>query len=123
MSAYGTVETYGKYDCDNCGKRWSLDDLKEIKRYHERVTDGIEPAGECPECGALCYDATDDIPDAVFTGADLLNWLTIVDDYGIVVKKFNSLSRGEQFEALANEEFRGYLQRAVRSGKLQAVQS
>lgn len=58
MSAYGTQETYDLYECQNCGKHWHLADLNlDIPHYHERVDiDEPEPAGECPECGALCHE-------------------------------------------------------------------
>lgn len=43
-------------ECDDCGETWRVDDLDDIERYHERVSSGSTvPAGECPECGALCY--------------------------------------------------------------------
>jgi predicted RNA-binding Zn-ribbon protein involved in translation (DUF1610 family) len=47
------------YECQDCGKRWKLEELKpDIPHYHERVAPGEpEPAGECPECGALCHEA------------------------------------------------------------------
>lgn len=43
--------------CDNCGKRWSEYELKDIQDYCQRVGAGcqIDPSGECPECGSLCY--------------------------------------------------------------------
>ena len=43
--------------CDNCEWRGDPSELKDIKRYHERVDDddGEEPAGECPKCGCLAY--------------------------------------------------------------------
>lgn len=44
------------YLCPNCESEWELDDLKEIQDIFERVSPGeIMPAGECPECGALCH--------------------------------------------------------------------
>lgn len=45
-----------KAECGNCGQIWDETDLAEIKDYFQRVEAGGEvPAGECPECGALCY--------------------------------------------------------------------
>jgi hypothetical protein len=42
--------------CDNCGKQWTANALKEIRDLNLRVeAGGVVPAGECPECGALCY--------------------------------------------------------------------
>lgn len=46
-----------KYDCDNCAGRWEYDELRYIAHYNERVgTNGPFPDGECPHCGALCYE-------------------------------------------------------------------
>ena len=61
MSAYGTVETYGKYDCIDCGERWALADLENTDAYDEIPADGegIPPTGECPDCGGMCYEAED----------------------------------------------------------------
>lgn len=43
--------------CDNCGKTWTLGQLRDIKSYGLRVdAGGAEPAGECPDCGALAYE-------------------------------------------------------------------
>lgn len=46
--------------CDDCGKVWSEDVVKslaEIDRLWDRIDPGgVVPAGECPECGALCYE-------------------------------------------------------------------
>lgn len=46
------------YECQNCGKLWPFERLElEIRHYHERVADDEdEPAGECPDCGALCHE-------------------------------------------------------------------
>jgi predicted HAD superfamily Cof-like phosphohydrolase len=45
------------YECDNCKSICSRSALKEIKDFHQRVDiNGIVPAGECPICGALCYE-------------------------------------------------------------------
>lgn len=44
------------HECQNCGKRWPLEKLKEILHLLERVAPGeIMPSGECPECGAVCH--------------------------------------------------------------------
>ena len=47
--------------CDDCASRWPLSLLKEPRHLEERMDhppghpDRIEPAGECPTCGALAY--------------------------------------------------------------------
>ena len=44
------------YSCGNCFTDWVFADLNDIANLLERVDVGGEvPAGECPECGALCY--------------------------------------------------------------------
>ena len=41
--------------CQNCNKFWRQDELKLIDDIFQRVAAGeIMPAGDCPECGALC---------------------------------------------------------------------
>lgn len=47
----------GKYECQNCGIRLDEDELNPVKDISERVAPGEPiPAGECPDCGALCQD-------------------------------------------------------------------
>lgn len=47
--------------CDNCGHKCDISKLDEAKDLGERLDfpighpDCIEPAGECPKCGALSY--------------------------------------------------------------------
>ena len=47
--------------CDDCASRWPVSLLKEPRHLEERMDhppghpDRIEPAGECPTCGALAY--------------------------------------------------------------------
>jgi hypothetical protein len=42
--------------CDNCLRQWVEEELGEIEHPEARIDPGSEvPAGECPECGALCY--------------------------------------------------------------------
>lgn len=43
--------------CENCGKAWKPEELAEITHgIFERVQPGdLMPAGECPDCGALCH--------------------------------------------------------------------
>lgn len=45
-----------KHECDNCGSRFRAEELKEIKDYAQRVDSENIPSGECPKCGALCYE-------------------------------------------------------------------
>jgi len=44
--------------CQNCGRVWSLGEIEpDIDNFEMRVGAGeICPAGECPECGALCHE-------------------------------------------------------------------
>jgi hypothetical protein len=45
------------YECQNCGARWSEDQLNILEDTHERVAPGEPmPAGECPECCAVCHE-------------------------------------------------------------------
>jgi len=48
---------YGSAECDNCDEGpFKIQDLKSIRDFGQRVDAGSEvPAGECPECGGLCY--------------------------------------------------------------------
>ena len=42
--------------CQNCRKRWKLDELKPLVDVMERVAPGeLMPYGECPDCGAVCH--------------------------------------------------------------------
>lgn len=44
------------FECQNCGEGWTIELLKSISDISERVgPDEPEPAGECPNCGALCH--------------------------------------------------------------------
>lgn len=53
----GKVADFKTYQCQNCLKIWHESQLKtEIPDLQERVAPGeTMPAGECPECGALCH--------------------------------------------------------------------
>lgn len=43
-------------ECQNCGKVWPVARLDDIEDVHSRVGVGEPmPAGECPECGAVCH--------------------------------------------------------------------
>lgn len=45
------------YECQDCGKAWTYDQLGDIHDLEARLEPGDPmPAGECPECGALCHD-------------------------------------------------------------------
>lgn len=46
-----------RYDCQNCEAQYeNADDLLPIKDVMQRVAPGeFMPAGECPECGAVCH--------------------------------------------------------------------
>lgn len=46
-----------KYECANCAAEWDLDELAEIRDPEKRRPAMYEPdaAGECPSCGALCF--------------------------------------------------------------------
>lgn len=42
--------------CPNCGRQWFADQLRSIRDPFQRIAPGEPmPAGECPECGALCH--------------------------------------------------------------------
>jgi len=42
--------------CNNCQKKWDSKDLAMIDNIWERCDPGDEfPAGQCPDCGALCF--------------------------------------------------------------------
>lgn len=49
------------YECDNCGEKYGFAELEDIADGWERITGGgagVElPAGQCRQCGALCYAA------------------------------------------------------------------
>lgn len=52
---YGYVDEY-PCECDNCGKELMSSELEPIRDAEQRLTPGAEtPAGECPDCYALCY--------------------------------------------------------------------
>ena len=42
--------------CNNCLANWKTHELRPIKDVFDRIAPGeIVPAGECPDCGALCH--------------------------------------------------------------------
>ncbi len=50
-----------KYKCQNCGEMWSEEKLKPISHLEQRVAAGEPmPAGECPDCGAVCHEEMGD---------------------------------------------------------------
>ena len=57
-------------ECADCGRLWPRGefpgDIASIEDLYERLDPGSEvPAGECPECGALCYLQKQAKPDAI----------------------------------------------------------
>ena len=47
-------------ECENCDWVGKAGEMDAINRLTERVAPGeIMPAGECPECGALCHISTE----------------------------------------------------------------
>lgn len=45
------------YECQNCDARLLADRLQPLKDVFKRVAPGEPmPAGECPECGAVCHE-------------------------------------------------------------------
>ena len=52
-----------RFQCENCRKLWMEAQLKPVKDVTERVDPGeVMPAGECPDCGAVCHECKDDEP-------------------------------------------------------------
>lgn len=52
--------------CDGCGAPWHISHLKESRDLAFRLDPGGEvPAGDCPDCGALCYLWKPPVSDAV----------------------------------------------------------
>lgn len=50
------VKTDKPNECDDCGKKFTDEELKEVRHLSMRVDPGgTMPSGECPKCGALCY--------------------------------------------------------------------
>lgn len=44
-------------ECQNCGATWPESQLEPIDDIYLRVEPGEPmPAGECPDCGALCHE-------------------------------------------------------------------
>lgn len=44
------------FECQNCSKRWPEGKLREVKDFSMRTEPGEPiPAGECPDCGAVCH--------------------------------------------------------------------
>ncbi len=55
------------YSCQNCSNTYSEGELRPIKDITARVMPGeIMPAGECPNCGALCHAAIAEMENPVF---------------------------------------------------------
>lgn len=50
------VRGAGVAECQDCGGRWGENDLHAVRHLTERVLPGEPmPAGECPDCGAVCH--------------------------------------------------------------------
>jgi len=50
------VQGEGVAECQDCGGRWGENDLHVVRHLTERVLPGeTMPAGECPDCGAVCH--------------------------------------------------------------------
>jgi hypothetical protein len=53
------MSEYRHAKCDNCEKVFPLAKINPLNQLHhplDRLSPGAEvPAGDCPECGALCY--------------------------------------------------------------------
>lgn len=81
--------------CDNCQVARPTEDLNEIKDFEQRVEPGgIVPSGECPDCGALAYPASEfelypnATAEVVYQGTPVygqhLNWIPVVTKDGQV---------------------------------------
>lgn len=58
-----------KAHCQNCDWTGEADSCLPIKDLEERVEAGeIMPAGECPECGALCQIDAEPVPVTTYRG-------------------------------------------------------
>jgi hypothetical protein len=50
------LDEQASYTCDNCGAVWNSKTLHPIEDFFARIdVDGTVPAGQCPDCGCLCY--------------------------------------------------------------------
>lgn len=59
--------------CANCDWQGDVDQVKPIQDITQRIDPGgTVPAGECPECGALCYLADDNLRPSLI--ADSTVW-------------------------------------------------
>jgi hypothetical protein len=53
-----------RYQCQNCEMVWTEAALKPVQDVLERVSPGeVMPAGECPECGAVCHELDEEDED------------------------------------------------------------
>ncbi len=82
------------YKCDNCGKtQYSINSLSKIADFSLRTEPGNEiPAGECPECGALCYIVKsvdylrEAAPDLLEVCEEMLEILNVLDGQGAILE-------------------------------------
>jgi hypothetical protein len=96
------VEGEGVAECADCGGRCGESDLQRIRHLTERVLPGEPmPAGECPDCGALCHlvvatgsgsdgDDTSRVPASVHSddwrfeaNFDAAAWMSVANDEAI----------------------------------------
>lgn len=74
-----------QFECQNCGKRWAIDELLPVQDLLQRVAPGEPmPAGECPECGAVCHgeDDDDDDDDEEYDEFDLMTEEEVIERQG-----------------------------------------
>jgi hypothetical protein len=57
------VQGAGLAECQDCGMHWGDADLRVVRHLTERVMPGEPmPAGECPDCGAVCHLIEEEAP-------------------------------------------------------------
>ncbi len=67
------------HECQNCGWRGAEERLEPIEDIFQRVDPGEPmPAGECPECGALCHEIDEATPPKAVTADALYGVLNAV---------------------------------------------
>lgn len=54
----GCEDNEPRYECQNCGRMHTEEELKPLQNAEQRVARGeVMPAGECCECGSACHEA------------------------------------------------------------------